>query len=68
MTLPALHAQLLSVPDADPIDELKRALGAEIARKIEMLRQWDVAVLLGIDQPGCQTCAAADCGASRWSP
>ena len=37
-------------PD-DPIPELKRQLGAELARLIETDNTWDIAVAMGTDPP-----------------
>ena len=36
---------------ANPIPDLKRSVGAELARRLEGQRAWDVAPSLGIDQP-----------------
>jgi predicted XRE-type DNA-binding protein len=38
------------MPDVDPVDELKRALGAEIARHLTGWRAADAAVLLRTDR------------------
>jgi len=52
MMLRRTRRSLLRVPlHGDPIPELKRQLGAQIAARIASFRSSDAAVLIGTDQP-----------------